>query len=52
MIATGPPQYEQTLVNVGLIVEEPVPELVSATRISTDRAHLRFTDGSTREANL
>ena len=40
------------LVNAGTLVEEPVPELVCAMRIGTDRAFLRFSDGSTREANL
>ena len=40
------------LVNACTLVEEPVPELVCATRIGTDKAFLRFTDGTTREANL
>lgn len=40
------------LVNAGLLVEEPAPELVCATRIGADRAIVRFTDGSSVEREL
>lgn len=52
MIASGPPNYVQILVNAGLLVEGPMPELICATRIGTDRAIVRFTDGSSVEREL
>jgi len=40
------------LVNAGTLVEEPIPELICATRIGADRAIVRFTDGSSVEREL